>query len=275
MCVGTDHPLNVRAATDVKTMDDNALFPHAFDGDAAPAPDDGVQDAPHAPQTAAPAAPDGDGAQGSEDIACDVAPAPEGDGSDQRAAPRFTLLIRAAKLVAPNGEFVCVIRDVSETGVSVRLFHTLPPGDPLELHMTGGAVYPVVPRWQRGNEAGFEFAEPIDVTRIINEACEYPKRGLRLDVCFPVRLTTLTQSCDALVGNLSQQGARFECDALFKLDQTVRVESIEALPEFGELRAKIRWRRDHAYGVVFDDTFALGDFARLAARLQCPGLLTA
>ena len=46
--------------------------------------------------------------------------APDTPGADQRAAPRFTLLIRAAKLVSAQGEFVCVIRDVSETGVSVR-----------------------------------------------------------------------------------------------------------------------------------------------------------
>ena len=45
------------------------------------------------------------------------------------------------------------------------------------------------------------------------------------------------------------------------------------MPEFAEVRAKVRWRRDHDYGVVFDDTFTLGDFARLAARLQAPGLL--
>ena len=35
--------------------------------------------------------------------------------AEERAAPRFTLLIRAAKLVAPQGQFVCVIRDVSST----------------------------------------------------------------------------------------------------------------------------------------------------------------
>jgi hypothetical protein len=193
--------------------------------------------------------------------------------AEQRAAPRFTLLIRAAKLVSPSGEFVCVIRDISETGVSVRLFHKLPSGTPLELHMPGGKRYEMMLRWERDNEAGFAFAEAIDVERIINEASEYPKRGLRLDVCFTVRLTTLTQSCEAVVNNLSQQGARFETDALFKLDQTVRVEPVENLAEFRETRAKIRWRRDHAYGVAFDDTFTLGDFARLAARLQCPSLL--
>lgn len=195
------------------------------------------------------------------------------DSAEARVAPRFTLLIRAAKLVSPNGEFVCVIRDVSETGVSVRLFHKLPSGSPIELHMPGGGSYEIEPIWERGNEAGFRFASSVDVKQLINEAGEYPKRGLRLAVCFPIRVSTLTQRGEGLVANLSQQGARFECDVPFAIDQNLRIETLEPVPEFTESRAKVRWRRDNEYGVVFDDTFTLGDFARLAARLQCPGLL--
>ncbi len=48
------------------------------------------------------------------------------NGEEQRGAPRYTSLIRAAKLVCGQGEFVCVIRDVSATGVSLRTFHRLP-----------------------------------------------------------------------------------------------------------------------------------------------------
>ena len=199
--------------------------------------------------------------------------ASEPAGSEQRIAPRFTLLIRAAKLVSPNGEFVCVIRDVSESGVSVRLFHDLPQGQPLELHMPGGGAYEMEPVWTRDNEAGFQFAESVDVGRLIYEAGEYPKRGLRLGVCFPIQISTLTQRCEGMVVNLSQQGARFECDGLFAIDQSLRIETIEPTPEFAEVRAKVRWRRERDFGVVFDDTFTLGDFARLAARLQSPGLL--
>ncbi|NQX93967.1 MAG: PilZ domain-containing protein [Erythrobacter sp.] len=195
-------------------------------------------------------------------------------GDEQRAAPRFTLLIRAAKLISPNGEFVCVIRDVSETGVSVRLFHKLPSGSPLELQMAGGGSYEVEPMWERGNEAGFKFADTVEVQQLIHEAGQYPKRGLRLGVYFPIRVSTLTQRCEGMVVNLSQQGARFECEGLFAIDQNLRIETLEPVPEFSEARAKVRWRRDHEYGIVFDDTFTLGDFARLAARLQCPGLLS-
>ena len=143
---------------------------------------------------------------------------------EARSTTRYTLLVRAAKLVSSHGEFVCVIRDVSETGLSVRLFHGVP-------------------------------------------------RGLRLGLCFPIRVSTLTQSCEAIVENFSQQGARFECDAHFAIDQTLRIESAENGLKLGELRAKVRWRRDRHYGVVFDDTLTLSDFARFAARLQEPQLL--
>lgn len=190
--------------------------------------------------------------------------------TNMRAAPRFTLLIRAARLVAHEGEFVCVIRDVSETGISVRMFHSLPKGDPLELHMPGGGTYEVRPVWERDNEAGFEFTKPVEVSQIINEASEYPKRGLRLGVFFPITVSTMTQSGEAIVENLSQQGARFESETRYAIDQTVKLSSPNGLKE---VRAKVRWRRDNQYGVVFDDTFTLGDFARLAARLQAPTLL--
>lgn len=199
----------------------------------------------------------------------DDLPAAGALGADQRAAPRFTLLIRAAKLIADQGEFVCVIRDVSETGVSVRLFHKLPRCDTFDLVMPGGGQYQIRRVWERGNEAGFEFASPVQVAKLITEAGEYPKRGLRLGLCFPIKVGTLTQNSEAIVENLSQQGARISCESLFAIDQNLRIDG----QELNEVRAKVRWRRNENYGVVFEDTFTLGEFARMAARLQAPGLL--
>ena len=192
---------------------------------------------------------------------------------DMRAAPRFTLLIRAAKLVSGEGEFVCVIRDVSETGVSVRLFHALPPCDSFELHMPAGAVYPITPVWRRGNEAGFAFGVRVDVCELVTETSHFPRRALRLSVSFPVTLSTLTLQCEAEVRNVSQQGARIVCNSLLAIDQTVRIAAPSLVGEQRTVRAKVRWRHDQHYGLVFDDTLTLGDFARLAARLQAAELL--
>lgn len=192
------------------------------------------------------------------------------NSQDNRAAPRHTLLIRAARLVAPNGEFVCVIRDISETGISVRLFHALPAGGPFEVQMPGGNAYEVETVWARSNEAGFKFSAPVDIAAIIDEAADYPRRGLRLEIQLPIRIMTLTQSGKGIVENLSQQGARFKSKELFAIDQTLRISGHDFL---NDIRAKVRWRRDERYGVVFDDTFTLGDFARFAARIQAPSLL--
>lgn len=201
--------------------------------------------------------------------------APVEAGEELRAAPRFTLLIRAAKLVSAQGEFVCVIRDVSETGVSVRLFHALPVGEDFALHMPAGAVYEIKRVWERGHEAGFAFAEPVEVAALVNESSQYPKRGLRLALCFPVTIATPAGPIAAVVENLSQQGARITCDALLAIDQGVRLMVPGLGGESREVRAKVRWRRDRQYGAVFDDTFTLGEFARLAALLQAPALLAA
>ena len=155
----------------------------------------------------------------------------------------------------------------------VRLFHKAPKGDPVELHMPGGKIYELKMVWEREKEAGFEFLEPVDVAQLINEVGEFPKRGLRLGLCFPVKVKTLTQNCEAVVLNLSQQGARFECEGLFAIDQSLRIESLDGGFELKDVRAKVRWRKDNEYGVVFDDTLTLSDFAQFAARLQCPDLL--
>ena len=139
--------------------------------------------------------------------------------------------------------------------------------------MPAGAVYQMVRVWNRDNEAGFAFTQPVDVGQLVNESGDYPKRGLRLGLCFPVRVSTLSMACEAVVENLSQQGARIECDALLAIDQAVRIAAPDLVGTLREVRAKVRWRRGRHYGVVFDDTFTLGDFARLAARLQAPALL--
>lgn len=191
------------------------------------------------------------------------------NGGEHRAAPRFTLLIRAAKLVSSQGEFVCVIRDVSSTGVSVRTFHDLPAAKDLKLELQSGAVHPISRVWKKPGEAGFEFAEPVDVEDLVTEAGRFPKRGLRLAITIPVRVVTLTQRVNATIHNISQQGARMESDALFAIDQTIRIEG----DHMKEVRAKVRWRRENSYGLVFDDTYSMQDFALLAAALQCPDLI--
>lgn len=186
---------------------------------------------------------------------------------------RHNLFIRAAKLVGPQGEFVCVVRDVSTTGIGIRLFHAPPTGEPIELHIPDGGTYELRQMRRDGNHAGYEFAQEIDLPDFLAHNPEFPKRGLRLNLFFPVSVRTLTHEKDAIVENLSQHGARLSSEERYAIDQSLLIECPEDEVNFGQVRAKVRWRRDNNYGLAFDRTLSLDEFAKLAAALQCPDLL--
>ena len=191
-------------------------------------------------------------------------------GAELRAAPRMALLIRTAKLTSAQGEFVCVVRDVSATGISVRLLHALPICENFVIELQTGTCYEVRKVWSKEREAGFEFAKRVDLATIVRETGYFPKRGLRLAISLPVVFSTRLERKTGTIVNLSQQGARIQSDAPLSIDQTISLEG----PDLGEIRAKVRWRKGGEYGLVFEDTFSLQNFALLAAKLQCPALLS-
>ncbi len=191
------------------------------------------------------------------------------DPVEQRGARRYTSLIRSAKLVCGQGEFVCVIKDVSASGISLRTFHALPTDPTLALELQNGEIYEIEKVRSSGNEGSYKFKEPVEVERLIHENWNFPKRQLRLNIFIPVVASTLTKSAEGMTVNLSQQGARLECDEVFAIDQPVRIKS----SAFPETRATVRWRQDSNYGLVFDNTLSLREFAILAAEVQCPLLL--
>ena len=191
------------------------------------------------------------------------------DTADQRGAPRFVSLIRAAKLVCGQGEFVCVIRDVSSTGVSIRTFHALPTAKAVALELQNGETYELELVRSDGFDASYRFAAPVAVDRLIRENWSYPKRALRLNIMLPLTVTSLAGRTEAFTVNLSQQGSRIECDHVFAIDQRLTI-GCEHMPD---VRCKVRWRRDANYGLVFEDTFSLREFAMLAVRVQCPILV--
>ena len=189
---------------------------------------------------------------------------------DQRLEQRYVSLIRAAKLRLPEGQFVCVIRDVSRSGIGIKTFHPLPAiRSECELELQNGERHGLRFVRATANGASFTFAHDVEVERLIREEWQYPRRQLRLEIAIPVELVTLTNRFQATIGNLSQQGARIESDAALAINERLNIVS----GDLDTIRATVRWRKDGQYGVVFEDTFNLSNFAVMTARLQHPALL--
>jgi hypothetical protein len=181
-------------------------------------------------------------------------------GTEKRSQARFTVLIRTAKIVSPSGEYLCVIRDVSQQGLKARVFHALPQAEPLSIELATGECEPIVQVWQNGDLAGFRFSEPVELPRLLaNAPAGRKKRSVRLRFAMPVVIISGGQRHAAGFRDISQHGASLECAAHLAMGERIRLESTGLPP----LDARVRWRRTPYYGVIFEQTFRFDELARL------------
>lgn len=185
------------------------------------------------------------------------------DPTTLRRAERFALMLRPAKLVGESGEFLCVVRDVSITGVRLRLFHALPRESRFALELSNGDFYFIEKVWQRDDQAGFRFSAPVDVSRFIAEPSIWPRRPLRVKVDVPALVVAQGSSVQARIRDLSLQGARIETDRLLALGQPLVLRA-DGLPD---LEATVCWRSLPGYGLALQRRFGLDELARLLPEI--------
>lgn len=183
---------------------------------------------------------------------------------EERRAPRYTLMMRQAKLRTANSEFLCVMRDLSISGISIRTFHPLPPGKRFTVELRDGHPYPIEKVWEGDGEAGFKFRDPVALEEILAEDARFPRRPMRVAVTLPATVMVGPDCGTAVITNISQQGARIEADRAWAHGQLLRVAAPRLAPRY----AKVRWRRDKSHGLVFEETFSLREFADFLAQID-------
>ncbi|WP_374531705.1 PilZ domain-containing protein [Novosphingobium sp.] len=194
-------------------------------------------------------------------------PEPGAGQAELRAAPRFALMMRAVKLITPSGEFLCIMRDASETGVKAKLFHALPKSERYQLELGNGARHEVDLVWQDNGHAGFRFtAGPVDVRELVEEHGDLPRRQLRLKMVRPLSVI-VTAGGTAQVGqvqDIAQNGGAVRLETMLALRQAVEIEA----SGIGRVAGRVRWRRGSVHGIVFQQGFAMDQLAVLVARLN-------
>lgn len=177
---------------------------------------------------------------------------------------RHCTLMRTAKLVGLNGEYLCIVQDVSANGVKLRLFHGFPPERHLFLELSNGAQYAIERRWTEGQRAGFQFAAPIDVDEFIREPNPHGRRPVRLRFNRSGVLAAGDERSHAVLADLSCQGACVEAGSQFAVGRMVRLEIDGMSSRLGH----VCWRRDFTHGIVFQEALSPQDLARYAHEAQ-------
>lgn len=187
------------------------------------------------------------------------------DHETQRREERVPL-IRTAKLIFDEGEFPCVLRDISGDALRVKLYGAPLPHDDavFTLEFGDGDRFEVSRIWERGGQAGLAFKEHQSLLSLLGDKGPFQKRAIRIAVDIPATVKSLGRKLDVHVRDLSHEGAHIRSEQMFSVDQQLRFQ----VPALGEVYAKVRWRRHPDYGLAFVETFQFEEIARVAPNLQ-------
>ncbi|MCJ2177581.1 PilZ domain-containing protein [Novosphingobium album (ex Hu et al. 2023)] len=195
-------------------------------------------------------------------------PIEEAEGlNEKRIEPRVALLLRSAKLAGASGEFLCIVRDVSNSGAKLRLFHPMVDSEELVLETATGQRVAVEKVWENGNEAGIRFLDAIDISQFVAEHGPFPKRPMRINLDCSARLRHGGAAYGSRIHDLSSQGAKIETSQHLAIGQVLGLEA-DNLPAFD---VTVRWRRHPYYGLVFHQVMSLEEFALRVHQLQAQG----
>lgn len=180
---------------------------------------------------------------------------------DNRAAPRQKLLLRTAKLVAEDQELICVVRDVSVTGLKVKLFQPIPNINQCELEFANGSRFPIRKVWEESGHAGFTFTEDVDLAEIISLSFDnFPKRSLRINIGFHARISAGRSALSAQLLNISQSGICIACEGELPRGEKlfIRCGNLPAL------NGQLRWSRNGYHGIMLSQPLSLEDLAKFS-----------
>lgn len=173
--------------------------------------------------------------------------------ADRRGAPRFALLMQAAKLISCEGEYLCVVHDASTEGVRVRHFGHLPHDRLLKFELANGEVFPVQRMWHDKAYLGLRFPEGVDLDRLVKlSADELPRRPMRLNTVLEGAVRFGMREHCITIRNISQGGACIECRERLAVGHPVTLETDVLAPT----SATIRWRIGTIYGAMFDEALS-------------------
>ena len=173
-------------------------------------------------------------------------------------------MLRPAKLIGDQREYLCVVRNISKGGLSVQLFHPLPEHEYLSIEFGNGDRHAIRQVWQTGELMGCAFLTPLDnPTLVAADEGMHPRRQPRLQVEHDAVLYAGDREMPIVLRDISQRGAAIDTPNWLLIDELVRIQS----PILPTIYAKIRWRRPPRYGLVFEQIFGMAELAKLCARI--------
>ena len=186
--------------------------------------------------------------------------------SERRQGRRHVTVLRVAKVMRTQGDELCVIRNISAGGVMAHLYAPARVDEPVVIEFKSGAQLPGRVRWARGDDAGIQFLDPIDMESFLagegDVAAANEPRAPRLGVGLSAVARIGIRMYPVTVCDISQGGLKLRAITELAVDQSLVIR-VAGLPP---LAGTVRWCDDRFAGVAFDHPLVFTVLARWAAE---------
>lgn len=176
--------------------------------------------------------------------------------ANRRGAQRHLTLFRVGALSVDGRRELCLIKNISAGGMSIRPYCELAAGTPVVIELKSGVPVPGTVAWSEETGAGVEFDQPVDVLDILMASNDGPKpRMPRVEIDCPASVRNgavvhRLRACDISQGGVKLVG---ELPGDAGDDLTV------SLPGLAPRQAALRWNSDGHCGLTFNRLLALSE----------------
>ena len=190
---------------------------------------------------------------------------------ERRNDERILPVLRVAKLVAPAGEQLIRVRNLSAGGLMAEVGQPCQVGDVVSVEFSTQAI-PSTVVWTRQGTVGIKFDQNIDLGELL--AGRKPRHGFRarpprleVNCKASIRVGKVYYTVD--VHDISLGGMKVEPIEEFCLGKSV-VVVVESLRP---IKGKVRWFAERKAGVVFDEPLKFEEMAEwIGKRLELASL---
>ncbi|HEV2567052.1 PilZ domain-containing protein [Sphingomonas sp.] len=194
-------------------------------------------------------------------------PEPQDEPDDRRTGARHISVLRVARGLWNGRDQLCVVRNISEGGLMFECLHMPEVGQELVIELRSDKQMHGVVRWTRGNGAGVELDQPIDVERMLREerssllrvrprAPRFARRG-------PLRVVVDGETIAGEVVDISVTGVSCRLDAPVQ-----RGPVVVAIDEVAVTNALVRWTKGDVAGISFEKPLPWRPFQLWLDRAQ-------
>lgn len=174
------------------------------------------------------------------------------ESGGRRSNDRFRMILRIGVLEQADRTSFCLIRDISPTGVQIRLYTTKFTAGPATIRVADEAGIIGHIAWIQNSLAGIKFESGIDpqtFLRFQQKLTPVRRRSLpRIKVAARASLRSGGRKYPAVLCDISNIGAKVRTSRELQEDVAVILD----LPDLPSQRAYVRWAEGLEAGVVFE-----------------------